>query len=157
MTVKLESKAFADNQPIPRQYTGEGSDVSPPLTWSNLPEGTVELALIVDDPDAPRAEPFVHWVMYKIPLGMTGAEEGFASSRTATSPVGPIMGKNDFGKLGYGGPMPPPGKVHHYIFTLYALDTKLKSEPDWTKKQLLEAAKKHILGTGKLVGTYERK
>ncbi len=145
----VTSSAFGSGEKIPKKYSGEGEDISPPLSWSGAPEGTKEFAIICDDPDAPMAEPFVHWVAYNISADRTSFEEG--KSQGATD------GKNDFGKTGYGGPMPPPGHgVHHYHFKVYALDTNLGLEPGITKKELLDAMEGHILAEGELVGTYER-
>lgn len=161
MKMKLTSPAFEPGQPIPKQYTGEGADVSPPLEWSNVPEGTQEFALICDDPDAPTAEPWVHWVIYKIPADVTKLPEGIAKTPRLSVPPGALQGKNSWPggqTIGYRGPMPPPGHGRHrYYFRLYALDKKLDLEPGLTKKQLLEAMKGHILGEGELMGTYERR
>ena len=149
MTITVTSPAFAANGPIPKHYTGEGDDVSPPLSWSGVPEGAKELALICDDPDAPTAKPWVHWVIYTIPPMQTGLPEGAQNDFTA--------GQNDFHQTGYGGPMPPPGHgVHHYHFRLYALDAALLVGPGLTKEQLLAAMQGHIMAEGELVGTYER-
>ncbi len=148
--MKLESPAFKDGQPIPRRHTGEGEDLSPALAWSGVPPGTKEFALVCDDPDAPREKPWVHWVLYGIPAGTTGLKE-------ASKGVG-VDGKNDFGRPGYGGPMPPKGHgIHHYRFRLYTLDAALDLGPGATKDQLLAALKGHILAETELVGTYERK
>ncbi|MBN1417282.1 MAG: YbhB/YbcL family Raf kinase inhibitor-like protein [Planctomycetes bacterium] len=150
MTIALTSNAFPAGGKVPAKYTGEGADVSPPLAWTAVPPGTKEFALICDDPDAPRATPWVHWVLYKIPPGATGLAEGSAGGGTE--------GKNDFGRTAYGGPMPPPGHgVHHYYFRLYALGVALDLKPGATKAQLLKAMKGHVLAEGELIGTYERK
>ncbi len=150
MSFNLTSTAFEDGQPIPREYTGEGRDVSPPLKWTDPPAGTKSLALICDDPDAPRPDPWVHWVVYKIPADRRGLPEG--------STQGALEGTNDFDRMGYGGPMPPIGHgVHHYRFRIYALDTELKTAAGLSKDQLLEAIEGHVLDEGELVGTYERK
>jgi Raf kinase inhibitor-like YbhB/YbcL family protein len=160
MTIKLTSTAFTQGHPIPKKYTGEGADVSPALEWSGLPEGTKELALICDDPDAPTPEPWVHWVMYKIPLRATGLPEGVPRKPQVNNPAGALQGKNSWPAneaTGYRGPMPPPGHgVHHYYFKLYALDTDLTVEPGLDKKALLNAIADHILAEGVLMGTYER-
>jgi Raf kinase inhibitor-like YbhB/YbcL family protein len=145
----LTSPVFAANGPIPRRYTGEGEDVSPPLSWSGVPTHSKELALICDDPDAPQPTPWVHWVAYAIPPMLTGLPENAHENV--------IEGRNDFGRRGYNGPMPPPGHgVHHYHFRLYALDQSLQRGPGITKQQLLEAISGHVLAEGELVGTYER-
>src|SRR5437868_14346230 len=121
MALTLRSDAFAHGRPIPRRYTEDGEDLSPPLTWSGLPEGTRELALIVDDPDAPRAEPFVHWVVYKIPVDSSGLPESRPSHAKSAAPLhGALQGENSRGELGYIGPTPPAGHgTHHYHFHLY--------------------------------------
>jgi Raf kinase inhibitor-like YbhB/YbcL family protein len=147
--MKLSSTAFKAGSLIPRTYTGEGRDVSPPLAWSDPPEDTAAFALICDDPDAPRAEPWVHWVAYGIDRTVRalpeGAQDGFVS------------GRNDFGRSGYGGPMPPRGHgLHHYHFVLYALDKALELAPGLTKAELLRAIDGHVLEEAELVGTYER-
>jgi Raf kinase inhibitor-like YbhB/YbcL family protein len=150
MTIEVTSPAFDQGGLIPTKHTGEGQDVSPALNWSTLPEGTREIALICDDPDAPRPQPWVHWVLYKIPADRTGLPEGSAQ--------GALEGENDFGRVGYGGPMPPRGHgVHHYYFKVYALDIELEAEARLTKEQFLETMKGHVLDEGELVGTYERK
>jgi Raf kinase inhibitor-like YbhB/YbcL family protein len=160
MSIEVRSTAFANNQPIPKKYTGEGADVSPPLAWSAPPEGTQELALICDDPDAPTAEPWVHWVIYKIPAGEKSLPEGVQRTSRLSSPAGALQGKNSWpsGNIGYRGPMPPPGHgTHHYHFTLYALKTKLDAEPGLEKNALLEKITGQVLAQGRLTGTYERK
>ena len=150
MGIELSSPAFEPGTSIPRKHTGEGQDVSPALSWSALPEGTKEIALICDDPDAPRAEPWVHWVVYKIPAERTGLPEGGAQEA--------LEGNNDFGGQGYGGPMPPRSHgVHHYHFKIYALDAELEAVTGLTKDRLLEAIEGHILDEGELIGTYERR
>ena len=150
MTIKITSTAFGSGKPIPKKHTGEGPDVSPPLAWSGVPSGAKELALICDDPDAPTEQPWVHWVLYKLSPALSGLKEGDSA--------GGVEGKNDFGKAGYGGPLPPPGHgVHHYHFKLYALDQPLESGPGLTKDQVLSKIKGHVMAQGELVGTYERK
>ena len=161
MTIELTSTAFGQGKPIPAKYTGEGDDVSPPLSWSKLPEGTEELALICDDPDAPTDEPWVHWVIYKIPATVNGLVENIPADAELKQPTGAMQGKNSWtsGELiGYRGPMPPPGHgTHHYFFRLYALDAKLSVAPGLTKNQLLDEMRGHVIGQGELMGTYERR
>lgn len=150
MAIEVSSPAFEQGGVIPTKHTGEGQDVSPALNWSGLPEGTREIALVCDDPDAPRPEPWVHWVLYKIPADRTGLAEGDTE--------GALEGRNDFGGTGYGGPIPPIGHgVHHYHFKVYALDIELRTAAGLTKDQLLEVMESHVLDEGELVGTYERK
>lgn len=147
--LKVTSSAFEPNGAIPTKYTGEGEDISPPLSWDGAPDGTQEFALVCDDPDAPMAEPFVHWVLYGIPKHRTSLPEG--------TDGGGMEGKSSFDSQGYGGPMPPPGHgTHHYHFTVYALDTPLELSPGASKADLLDAMEGHILDQGELVGTYER-
>jgi Raf kinase inhibitor-like YbhB/YbcL family protein len=160
MGMELFSSAFGPGSPIPRRYTGEGEDLSPPLQWKGVPEGTQELALICDDPDAPTPEPWVHWVIYKIPPNATGLPEGLPKTAQLSQPPGAMQGKNSWTSgptIGYRGPMPPPGHgVHHYHFTLYALDSPLNVQPGETKKNLLKKMEGHILATATLIGTYQR-
>lgn len=148
MSIELTSPAFAPNGKIPVRNTGEGDDVSPPLSWGAVPPATVELALICEDPDAPRAKPWVHYVLYRIPPTQHELAEGAS--------IG-IMGRNDFGDTAYGGPMPPPGHgTHHYHFRIYALDARVTLPPGASRDQLLAAIRGHVLDEGELVGTYER-
>lgn len=149
MTLSVSSSAFGNGEPIPRKYSGEGQDVSPPLKWEGAPENTKSYVLICDDPDAPRAEPWVHWVLYNIPPGVTSLKED--SSGTGTE------GLNSWDKTGYGGPMPPPGHgTHHYHFKVYALDSELSLKAGAAKQEVLDAISGHVLAQGELVGAYER-
>ncbi|MBN1946847.1 MAG: YbhB/YbcL family Raf kinase inhibitor-like protein [Bradymonadales bacterium] len=157
MTISVQSSAFGLDQQIPVGYTGDGEDLSPPLMWSGAPEGTVEWALICDDPDAPRAEPWVHWVVYGIPASVERLDEGIPPHETLTQPTGARQGTNDFGRIGYGGPAPPRGHGrHHYYFTLYALDTPMALGPGATKRDLVATMEGHILDRGSHMGWYER-
>ena len=157
MTIRLVSEAFGQHEAIPKKYTGEGQDVSPPLRWSEVPEGTKQLALIADDPDAPTAKPWVHWLIYNIPADVDRLPEGIIKRTTPADPAGVAQGENSFGRIGYGGPMPPPGDgVHHYQFRIYALDIADQLEPALDKDKLLKAIADHILAEGELVGTYQR-
>jgi Raf kinase inhibitor-like YbhB/YbcL family protein len=145
----VKSPAFAQGQGIPKKHTGEGEDVSPALEWSGAPEGTKQFAVVCDDPDAPRPEPWVHWVAWGIPGDAAGLEEGVS---------GLEEGNTSWGAPGYRGPMPPPGHgVHRYFFKVYALDATLDLAPGATKDELLAAVKGHVLAEGELVGTYERR
>lgn len=161
MAIQITSSALVQEHAIPKKYTGEGTDVSPPLSWSDLPEGTRELALICDDPDAPTSEPWVHWVIYKIPATVQGLPEGVLRKPHPKEVAGAIQGKNswpDGENIGYRGPMPPPGHgVHHYYFKLYALDAPLEAEAGLDKKALIEKIEGHVLAEVVLMGTYERK
>jgi Raf kinase inhibitor-like YbhB/YbcL family protein len=157
MSIGITSGAFEADRSIPTKFTDDGSDVSPALAWSGLPKGTKELALIVDDPDAPRAEPWIHWVLYKLPPTVTGLPEAVPADRKLAQLGGALQGRNDFKKIGYGGPAPPKGHgTHHYRFHLYALDHALQLEPGVDNKSLVAAMSGHILDEGVLVGTYER-
>lgn len=157
-TIRLQSTAFGTNDLIPRKHTGDGEDASPPLAWSGAPAGTKEFALIVDDPDAPTPEPWVHWVLYKIPAGSVSLPEKVAPALRPNIPRGAVQGQNSWPKgIGYRGPAPPKGHgTHHYHFRLYALDAELSVEPGLDKRSLLVAMKGHVLAEGELVGTYQR-
>jgi len=157
MSMTIRSDAFDNGRAIPRRHGEDGEDLSPPLTWSNPPEGTRELALIVDDPDAPRAEPWVHWVLYKIPADVRTLHEGIAGTPTLDVPPGAMQGKNSWGTDGYRGPAPPKGHgTHHYHFHLYALDAPLRAAQGLDKAGLREAMQGHVLAEAELIGTYER-
>jgi len=153
MGFELRSSAFAPSGTIPREHTCDGADLSPPLTWSGVPEGTSAFAIICDDPDAPGGT-WVHWVVYDLPGGMTGLPEGVPPAETVQE--GGFQGINDFGRFGYGGPCPPPGRPHRYFFRLYALDGKLGISSGARKKDVIRAMKNHILGQAELMGKYAR-
>jgi len=153
MELSVSSPAFQEGDRIPTEYTCEGRNVSPPLAWSELPAGTQSSALIVDDPDAPGAV-FTHWVLFNIPSDSRELPEAVPTQ--AELPSGALQGKNDFGRIGYGGPCPPPGRPHRYRFTLYALDQPLDLKAGVSKKQLLDAMQGHILAQAQLTGTYQR-
>lgn len=148
MVLSVLSPAFQEGNRIPTKYTCQGQDISPPLAWGEPPEGTQSFALILDDPDAPGGV-FTHWVLFNIPSDSRELPE-------AVLPSGALQGKNDFGRIGYGGPCPPPGRPHRYQFTLYALDQRLDLEAGVFKKQLLGAMQRHVLGSGQLTGIYQR-
>ncbi len=152
-TIQLTSAAFSEGQAIPRQYTGDDANVSPPLAWSGPPDSTQSFALICDDPDAPRGT-WVHWVLFDLPADARGLEEDVPANATLAS--GARQGKNDFGKVGYGGPAPPRGKPHRYFFKLYALDTVLTLPAGATQAQVAAAMQGHVLAEGQLMGTYQR-
>ena len=151
-TIVITSTAFSEGGAIPTKHTCDGDDLSPPLSWTGVPEGTRTLALISDDPDARST--WVHWVVYGIPAAADGLTEGRAT--IDVTPGGAKNGKNDFGDLGYGGPCPPKGSPHRYFFKVYALDTDLDLESGTEKKGLLGAMEGHILATGQLMGKYQR-
>jgi Raf kinase inhibitor-like YbhB/YbcL family protein len=157
LSIRITSNAFDAGQRIPTKFTGDGDDVSPALAWSGVPAGAKVLALIVDDPDAPRAEPWVHWLLYKLPPTTGGLPEGVPTDKKLAHLGDALQGRNDFKKIGYGGPAPPTGHgVHNYRFHLYALYHALQLEPGLDKKPLITAMSGHILDEGVLVGTYER-
>jgi hypothetical protein len=154
---RLISSAFRNDQPIPTQYTGEGKDRSPPLEWREAPSATRRFALLCEDPDAPRLDPFVHWILYDLPSTVSRLGEGIAPQPTLEVPVHAFQGLNSFDKIGYSGPMPPPGHGwHRYIFTLYALNAEVRLEPGANKRELLAGLSEHILAQARLVGKYRR-
>lgn len=153
MAIEIKTTAFNPGQAIPQKYTCDGPDVSVPLSWADPPAGTKSFALIADDPDAPMGT-WVHWVLYDLPSESRRLPEGVAKQETLSD--GSKQGVNDFGRIGYGGPCPPPGKPHRYFFKLYALDAKLNLPPRATKPQIVAAMKDHILAEAQLMGTYKR-
>ena len=152
-TFHLTSSAFENGEKIPVKYTCDGLDLSPPLKWEGYPPETKSFALIVEDPDAPGGT-FTHWIIYNIPAEVNKLEEGIEPAEKL--PSGAMQGINDFRKIGYGGPCPPPGKPHRYVFKLYALDSPLDLKPAASKDALLEAMKGHILAEATLMGIYSR-
>jgi hypothetical protein len=156
MTFSLTSSAFSPNERIPPKYTGEGADVSPPLAWGEPPAAAQTLALICDDPDAPRGT-WDHWLIWNIPGSLRALPEGISKKDSPPEVAGAVQGSNSWPKVGYYGPMPPPGHgTHHYHFTLYALNKTLDLKPGANKKALLAAMKGHVLAEGKLTGIYSR-
>ena len=152
--IALFSTSFAQNERMPIRYTCDSVDYSPPLSWDNVPEGTATFVLVTEDLDASRGT-WTHWVLYNIPGRTRLLPEGIAK-REQVQGTG-AQGLTDFNRVGYWGPCPPrDGKVHHYEFTLYALDDELQLEPDVSKRKLLQAASSHTLAQGTLVGTYSR-
>jgi Raf kinase inhibitor-like YbhB/YbcL family protein len=152
-TMQMTSSAFSAGETIPNKFTYDGPDVSPQLKWNAPPSGTQSLALIMDDPDAPVGT-WVHWVLYDLPANTQELPEGVAKQEQLSS--GARQGRNDFGKIGYGGPCPPPSKPHRYFFKLYALDAKLGLKAGATKANVELAMKGHILAQAELMGTYGR-
>ncbi len=156
IAMNIKSPSFTHNSEIPVRFTCEGDDVSPALSWSNIPQGSKSLALIVDDPDAPDpAAPkmtWVHWVLYNIPPESDGLPEAVTA---AALPPGTKQGQNDWKKTGYGGPCPPIGR-HRYFFKLYALDILLPDLNKPTKTELEQAIQGHIIGKTELIGTYQK-
>jgi Raf kinase inhibitor-like YbhB/YbcL family protein len=156
MAFAISSPAFADHAPIPVQYTCEGADLSPPLSWSGAPPSTQSFVLVVDDPDAPDPQApkmtWVHWVLYNIPKD---AKELPADTVKHGLPAGTRSGLNDWRRAAYGGPCPPVGR-HRYFHKLYALDTLLADLGRPTKAQLLTSIKGHVLAETQIVGTYQK-
>src|SRR5690606_3351890 len=152
MALQVMSDAFAEDQQIPSIYTCDGRNISPPLRWSGVPAEAQTLALVVDDPDAPSGL-FTHWRVYDLPPGATGLPEGVPQQETVDG--GGRQGRNDFGRIGYGGPCPPSGS-HRYVFTVYALDAPLDLPPGATRRQLFDAMDGHIIAEGRLIGRYQR-
>jgi len=153
MSIQLTSTAFTEGSMIPKQYTCDGGDVSPPLSWSGIPNGTKSLALIADDPDAPIGT-FTHWVLFNIPATLNGLPEGVVKTASVAD-IG-THGKNNFANAFYNGPCPPKGKAHRYFFRLYALDRKLDLKPGCSRQDLEKAMRGRILAQGQLMGIYGR-
>ena len=150
--MKITSAAFRDDGEIPRKYTCDGEDISPPIEWNDVPTEAKTVALICDDPDAPRKD-FTHWVLFDRPAAARTLQEHVAPRQEL--PDGGRQGKNDFGKVGYGGPCPPSGS-HRYRFRLYALDAELGLPPSATRKDVETAMTGHVLETAELTGVYAR-
>ena len=153
MDMSLTSSAFANGGTIPARYTADGPDLSPPLAWSGVPEAAERLVLICDDPDAPSGN-WIHWVAYDIPADLDGLEEGVAPDETILGDA--KQGVSDFGRIGYGGPAPPPGKPHRYIFTLYAVDKSTGLKSGASKVDVLSAIEGQIIAKTTLTGLYGR-
>ena len=151
-TIEIKSPAFENHGMIPKAYTCDGENLSPPLSWTGITESTKGLALILDDPDAPNGT-WVHWVIYNMPPDSKGLQEGVLPIQDMAHET--KQGLNSFQTIGYGGPCPPSG-THRYFFKLYALDTKLNLASGATKKQLLTAMKGHIISHTELIGKYKR-
>jgi len=149
----IESAAFAQGGTIPRAHTCTGADTSPPMSWKGVPASAKAIAMVVDDPDAPSGT-WVHWVIFDVPADLTRLDEGVP--KTADLPSRARQGVNDFGRLGYNGPCPPPGPPHHYHFRMFALDSRLDLPANATAAQLEAAIKGHVVATGELVGTFGR-
>lgn len=147
----VRSADFSDGGAIPRRFTCDGVGLSPNLRWPAAPAGTKSFAIVVDDPDAPVD--FTHWLAYNIPPDIRELAQG--ASAQAAMPRGSAQGINDFRSLGYGGPCPPTGKPHHYVFRLYALDIRLDLPPRAARKQLDSAIEGHIVAEGRIVGIYQ--
>jgi Raf kinase inhibitor-like YbhB/YbcL family protein len=152
MMIKVTSSAFTEGGMIPSKYSADGQDISPPLMWEGIPDGTKSFTLISDDPDAP-ARTWVHWVIWNIPADATELAEDVPPDADLSD--GSKQGITDFGTHGYGGPAPPSG-THRYYFKIYALDKKLDLPGSSKKPDLLKAMEGHILAQGQLTGKYKR-
>jgi Raf kinase inhibitor-like YbhB/YbcL family protein len=153
VTFMVNSSAFGPGAAIPKKFTCQGPDASPALEWSGSPAKTASFALIVDDPDAP-AGTWVHWVLWNLPASAHSLPEGVPKLEQLDD--GGRQGRNDFRKVGYNGPCPPPGKTHRYFFRLYALDGKLDLAPAATRQELDAAMQGHILAKAEYMGTFRR-
>jgi hypothetical protein len=154
MSLDVESPAFQQGEPIPMRYTCDGQDVSPPLRWSGVPETAVTLAVLAEDPDAPHGL-WVHWVLYGLEASRSGLPEGVPTREAVLD--GALQGRNDFKKIGYGGPCPPAGQRHRYFFRVYALDERPDLGASASRSDLLSAMEGHVVAEGHLMGTYRRK
>jgi hypothetical protein len=150
--IQVTSTAFEDSQPIPDKYSGQGDNVSPPLQWSDVPQQTKSLALVCQDPDSPSGT-FTHWLVYNLPPTTTSLDENIPKGQSMV--YGFLQGKNDFGNVGYSGPAPPAGKVHHYVFKVYALDIILLVPAGGDRSDVIGAINGHVIGEGDLTGTFE--
>jgi Raf kinase inhibitor-like YbhB/YbcL family protein len=153
MAFTISSPSFQNGAEIPKKFTCDGADASPELHWTAPPSGTQGFALIADDPDAPVGT-WTHWVLFDLPAQTASLPENVP--KVDELPSGGRQGRNDFRKIGYGGPCPPPGKPHRYFFKLYALDKKLNLKPGASKKEVEQAMQGAILGTAEVMGKYGR-
>jgi len=153
MAFQIKTTGFARGEKIPTEFTGDGPDRSPPLAWANAPAGTKAFALVVEDPDAPGGD-WVHWVLYDLPGDTTGLPP--AVGKGASAPTGTKEGKTSWGKPGWRGPSPPPGKPHRYYFRLYALSAPTELSPGATAEQVAKAIVKTTLAKCELMGLYGR-
>jgi Raf kinase inhibitor-like YbhB/YbcL family protein len=153
MSLQISSSAFSAGETIPKKFTCDGPDASPALRWNEPPAKTQSFALIMDDPDAPVGT-WVHWVLFDLPADTRELGEGVAKQEQLAN--GARQGRNDFGKIGYGGPCPPPGKPHRYFFKLYALDAKLNLKAGVTKADVERAMMGHVLAQAEVMGKYGR-
>ncbi len=151
MQIKVTSPSFSEGETIPKEFTAEGNNVSPPLQWQGIPSGAKSIALICDDPDAPGGT-WVHWVLFDLAPNLQGLPRGASSSNLKNA----IQGTNSFRKTGYGGPSPPPGKPHRYFFKVYALDSNPSLSATASARDLEHAIEGHVLANGHLVGIYSR-
>lgn len=153
LTFQLHAPDFTPGGDIPAQFTCQGSNASPALSWSVAPKGTQSFALVLEDPDAP-GRTWVHWVLYDVPATERELPEGVPPE--GALPSGARQGRNDFGTVGYGGPCPPPGAGHRYYFKLYALDRTVALRAGATRAELDRSMRGHILAHAELMGRYRR-
>lgn len=153
MAFAISSTSFSAGGDIPKKFTCDGADLSPELSWTDAPAGVHSFALIADDPDAPVGT-WTHWVLFDLPPQTAGLPEGVP--KVDELPTGGRQGRNDFRKIGYGGPCPPPGKPHRYFFKLYALDRMLNLKSGSSKQEAEQAMQGHIVGKTELMGKYRR-
>ena len=153
MSFSISSPSFQNGKDIPKKFTCDGEDVSPALSWTDPPQGSKSFALIADDPDAPRGT-WTHWVLFDLPSTTTTLPEGVP--KVGDLAGGGRQGVNDFPKIGYGGPCPPPGKPHRYFFKLYALDSQLNLKAGASKQEVEQSMQNHILGKAEVMGKYAR-
>jgi Raf kinase inhibitor-like YbhB/YbcL family protein len=151
MTLEVKVDSFAYGAEIPRRYTCGGANLSPVFNWGGVSPAAKSLAIVVDDPDAPKGT-WTHWILWNIPSFLTALPEGLFAAETLAD--GTRQGTNDFSRIGYGGPCPPPGKPHRYFFKLFALDTLLDLQPGAKRKELDHAMRGHILSQADWMGTY---
>jgi hypothetical protein len=155
VNILISSDAFLEGEEMPTKYTCDGDDLSPDLRWSDIPPNTKSLALICEDPDAPSGT-FTHWVLFNLPPTVTELPEGVSTAERLAN--GAVQGQNDFKRIGYGGPCPPPNdSEHRYYFRIYALDIELQLQPGARREDVVPAMVGHALDTGHLMGTYKRK
>jgi Raf kinase inhibitor-like YbhB/YbcL family protein len=153
MSLALKTTTFANGGEIPKRHTCSDADLSPALSWNGVSPAAHSLALIVDDPDAPKGT-WTHWLLWNIPAHLTALAEGVLAREVLEN--GACQGRNDFNRIGYGGPCPPPGKVHRYFFKLYALDTALNLKAGASRQELERAMKGHVLSHAEWMGMYRR-
>jgi Raf kinase inhibitor-like YbhB/YbcL family protein len=158
MSLQFTEAPFDAAGPIPAEHTCDGADVSPPLAWAGVPDGAERLALVIDDPDAPGPGAFTHWVLFNLPPGTTALPRHYAAGAASRhdGDDGAREGTNDFGDVGYGGPCPPRGETHRYVFTLYALDVAPALDAGVGPDALRDAMRGHVCAEAELVGTYRR-
>lgn len=155
--LKVESPAFANGEPIPNMYAAEGENISPPLQWSEGPEGTKTYVVVMEDPDVPQDPPFIHWLLYNVPAGVTALNKAVPPLPQPPKPEGALQGENERGSMGYFGPKPPVGdSAHHYHFQVFALDTELDLPFGASQAELVNAMQGHVLAAGEVVGIYSR-